>query len=381
MNSLKILHLMSCRGWSSDAYWTGRAVKELREIGYHVTLVCQDGSEARVGQRLRLMGINDVQTLDFGRGGLWSDWIAIRAIRQLAESHELVHVHRGKEHWLAACANLFLKAPRPLVRTRHIVHPVRAHIANRWLYSRATDAVVTVTDGIRRAYLTRGLVTQDRVVALHGGVDVDIFSPRLREPLATARVDDRPVIGLVGGLRVMKGHRVLIRGLARLKQDGVKFRGLLVGQGSQEAVIRSEIRKNGLEEEITLLGFVPDLPTAIAAFDVAVYAPLDSDGMGRVVFEYLAMGKPLVATSVGVVPEILTDGHDALIVPPGDPDGLANAISRLLNDRSLASRLGEQGRALAESRYSGKCLARHLADLYDSVLSRKRSAFSHQQSA
>jgi glycosyltransferase involved in cell wall biosynthesis len=380
MNPLRILHLMSCRGWSSDAYWTGSAVRELREIGHHVTLVCQEGVEERVGRRLRLMGIDDFQTLNFG-GGLWTDWIAVQAIRQLAESHELIHVHRGKEHWLAAGANLFLKEPRPLVRTRHIVHPVRAHIANRWLYRRATDAVVTVTDGIRRAYLKSGLVAQDRVVTLHGGVDVDIFSPRAREDLAMARVDDRPVVGLVGGLRVMKGHRVLIASLARLKQDGIKCRALFVGQGSQEAVIRSEIRTNHLEDEIRLAGFVPDLASAMAAFDMAVYAPLESDGMGRVVFEYLAMGKPLVATRVGVVPEILTDGREALIVPPGDPHRLAEAIGQLLNDRSLASRLGEAGRALVESRYSGKCLAQNLTDLYRSLLSRKPSGFSHQRSA
>ncbi|HLC42897.1 MAG TPA: glycosyltransferase family 4 protein [Methylomirabilota bacterium] len=381
MNPLRILHLMSCRGWSSDAYWAGRAVRELREIGHHVTLVCQEGSEERVGRRLRLMGVDDFQTLDFGRGGIWSGWIALQAIRRLAESHELIHVHRGKEHWLAACANRLLTAPRPIVRTRHIVHPVRAHLANRWLYRRATDAVVAVTDGIRRAYLRSGLVLPDRIVTFYGGVDIDVFSPKLRGSLAAAGVDDRPVVGLVGGLRVMKGHRVMVGALARLKQKGFKFRALFVGQGSQEAVIRNEIVKNDLEEEIALAGFVPDLATAMRAFDVAVYAPLESEGMGRVVFEYLAMGKPLAATGVGVVPEILTDGQDALIVPPGDPDSLAQAISRLLSDRSLASRLGEAGRVLVESRYSGKCLARNLADLYHALLSDKPSAVSHQRSA
>jgi glycosyltransferase involved in cell wall biosynthesis len=327
------------------------------------------------------MGVDDFQTLDFGRGGIWSGWIALQAIRRLAESHELIHVHRGKEHWLAACANRLLTAPRPIVRTRHIVHPVRAHLANRWLYRRATDAVVAVTDGIRLAYLRSGLVIPNRIVTVHGGVDTDTFSPQGRGSPGTAGVEDRPVVGLVGGLRVMKGHRMMVSALARLKQNGVKFSALFVGQGSQEAIIRSEIRENDLEEEITLVGFVPDLAAAMRAFDVAVYAPLESDGMGRVVFEYLAMGKPLVATRVGVVPEILTDGQDALIVPPGDPDSLTHAISRLLSDRSLASRLGEAGRALVEARYSGKCLAQNLTDLYHALLSDTPSAFSHQRSA
>jgi glycosyltransferase involved in cell wall biosynthesis len=80
------------------------------------------------------------------------------------------------------------------------------------------------------------------------------------------------------------------------------------------------------------------------------------------------MGRPLVATRVGVVPEILTDGGDTLTVPPDDPEPLAGAIRRLIDDRGLASRLGAAGRALVESKYSGACLARNLDSLYRSLI-------------
>lgn len=372
MTPLRVLHLMSCRGWSSDAYWTGRAVAALRDLGHRVTLVTQEGSEERVGKRLRQEGVEGFETLDFGSGfNAFKDARAIREIRKLADGHDLIHVHRGKEHWLAAFANRGLARPCPLVRTRHIIHPVKSHLLNRWLYRRTTDMVVAVTERIRQRYLGSGLVPPEKIVTLYGGVDTRSFSPEVRGDAVRAKLNlppGTPLLGLVGGLRVMKGHQTLVRAMARLKEDGRNCRALFVGQGSQEAVIRREIKKHDLGEEIVLAGFLPDLSEAMAAFDIALYVPYESDGMGRVVFEYLAMGKPLIATRVGVVPEILTDGLDALTVPPGDPESLARAIRRLIDDRGLTSRLGAAGRALVESKYSGACLARNLDALYRSLI-------------
>jgi len=181
LTPLRVLHLMSCRGWSSDAYWTGRAVAELREMGHRVTLVTQEGSEERVGKRLRQEGLEGFETLDFGSGfNALKDARAIREIRKLTEGHDLIHVHRGKEHWLAAFANRGLARPRPLVRTRHIIHPVKSHLLNRWLYRRTTDMVVAVTERIRQRYLGSGLVPPEKIVTLYGGVDTRSFSPEVR---------------------------------------------------------------------------------------------------------------------------------------------------------------------------------------------------------
>jgi glycosyltransferase involved in cell wall biosynthesis len=287
-DALRILHLMSCRGWSSDAYWTARAVAALKELGQRVTLVTQEGSDERVGMRLRQEGVKEFETLDFGSGFKLKDPRAIREIRKLADGHDLIHVHRGKEHWLAAFANRGLARPRPLVRTRHIIHPVKSHLLNRWLYRRATDMVVAVTERIRQRYLGSGLVLPEKIVTLYGGVDTRSFSPEVRGDAVRAKLNLPPgaaLLGLVGGLRVMKGHQTLVRAIARLKRDGLNCRALFVGQGSQEAVIRREIKKHGLEEEIVLAGFFPDLSEAMATLDIALYVPYESDGMGRVVSE------------------------------------------------------------------------------------------------
>src|SRR5262249_19733835 len=135
---VKILQLVSCRGWSSDAYLAARLSAELGRRGHAVSLGCRRVARARVIARARAEGVEAIEVFEF-RGGLSpaSDAADVRRLLAWLARVDIVHVHRGKEHWLAALANLLSRTPRPLVRTRHIVQAVRPHAANRWLYRRA----------------------------------------------------------------------------------------------------------------------------------------------------------------------------------------------------------------------------------------------------
>ncbi|OGL26686.1 MAG: hypothetical protein A3G44_14945 [Candidatus Rokubacteria bacterium RIFCSPLOWO2_12_FULL_73_47] len=364
---MRVLQLVSCRGWSSDAYWAARATRELERRGHAVTLGFRAGTEAKVIARARREGVSRVTTFAFA-GGLrpHADLADVRRLAALLPDVEVVHVHRGKEHWLAAVANRLARAPRPLVRTRHIAQAVRPHAANRWLYREATAWVVTVTEAIRRQYLAAGLLPPERVTALPGGADTEAYRPLAPDPATRARLggDGAPLVGMLAGLRVMKGHGVVLDAAARLAARGVRPRFVFVGQGGMEASIREAVRRAGLEAQVTIVGFVDDVPRALGALDLALYVPVESDGMSRVVFEVLAAGRPLVASRVGVVPEVLTDGVDAALVPAGDAAALAAALAGLLADAGARARLGRTGRRLVEARYSGARLAEALEARY-----------------
>ena len=365
---MRILQLVSTRGWSSDAYWAARISAELGRAGHDVTLVCKRGSESRVIQRARDAGSGRIETLGFASGVKpVTDASDLRRLVAWLGRADVVHVHRGKEHWLAAAANRLSRTPRPLVRTRHIVQPVRPHALNRWLYRTATSLVVTVTDAIRSQLIAAELIPADRVVAMPGGVDLARFHPRVDGTAARRAVSvapDLPLIGLVSGFRVMKGHLVAIEAARQLACAGRRFHLLFIGQGALESRVRQAIVAAGLERCITLMGFVSELPATMAALDVALYSSIESDGMSRVLFEYLATGKPVVASRVGVVPEVLGDGKTALLVPAGDAGALARAIGRLLDDRALAHALGAGGAELARTSLSGAHVAEQLARHY-----------------
>jgi len=359
---------MSCRGWSSDAYWAARMSRELERRGHRVTLACRAGTESRVIARVREEGVARVETLALASGVRPGHDRAdlARLLAWLPET-DVVHVHRGKEHWLAAIANRLSRTPRPVVRTRHIAQAVRPHAANRWLYRSATALVVTVTEAIRRQYLAAGLVDAGRLVTLSGGADAEAYAPRAADPETRRRLggaDGEPLVGMIGGLRVMKGHMVVVDAVARLAAEGRRLRLAFVGRGSQEGPVRQMIAAAGLERRVTLAGFADDLPRVMAALDVALYVPLESDGMSRIVWEYLAAGRPLVASRVGVVPEALEDGRHALLVHAGDAGDLARALARMLDDAALRARLGEAGRRLLLERHSGARLAAALEERY-----------------
>jgi glycosyltransferase involved in cell wall biosynthesis len=365
---VRILQLMSCRGWSSDAYWAARITRELERRGHRVTLGCRAGTEARVIDRARREGVERVTTFALAGGASpVADGADLRRLRALMSEVDVVHVHRGKEHWLAAVANRLIGSPRPIVRTRHIAQAVRPHAANRWLYRRATAFVVTVTEAIRRQYVAAGLIDPDRVAALPGAADTERYRPVPRDPDTYARLGGRPdraLVGMIAGLRVMKGHEIVVEAAARLAARGVRAHFVFIGSGPMESAVRAAIERAGLGPQFTFAGFVDDLTAALAALDVVLYTPLDSDGMSRVIFEYLAAGRPLIAARVGVVPEVLTDGEHAALVPAGDAQTLAAAIERLVRDPAAASQLGEAGRRLVDARYSGARIAAALEERY-----------------
>jgi glycosyltransferase involved in cell wall biosynthesis len=363
---VRILQLVSCRGWSSDAYWAARVARELERCGHEVTLGCRRGTERAVVERARAEGVTRISTYEFAGGFRpGGDLADVRRLRSAVAAADVVHVHRGKEHWLALVAAR-LAGGRPVVRTRHIAQAVRAHAGNRWLYGH-TALVVAVTEAIRGQCLAAGLLPAGRIVTLPGGADAEAFRPvpadlGVRRALGAA--DGRLLVGMVAGLRVMKGHGVVIEAAARLACQGIRPRLVFVGRGPFEPAVRRAITEAGLQEQVALAGFAVELPAVMAALDLALYVPLESDGMSRVVFEYLAAGRPLVAARVGVVPEVLVDDRHAALVPAGDADALAATVAALLDDPARRARLGEAGRRLLVERFSGARLAAALEGHY-----------------
>jgi glycosyltransferase involved in cell wall biosynthesis len=363
---VRILQLVSCRGWSSDAYWAARVTRELQRRGHEVTLGCRRGTERAVIDRARAEGVARVATFEFASGlRPGADVADVRRLRAAVSAADVVHVHRGKEHWLAVVAAC-LAGGRPIVRTRHIVQVVRPHAGNRWLYGR-TALVVAVTEAIRGQAVAAGLLEPQRIVTLPGGADAEAYRPAPADPRvrrALGGEDSRPLVGMVAGLRVMKGHRVVLEAATRLARQGIRPRIVFVGRGTMEAALRRASAEAGLQDQVAFAGFAPELPRVMAALDVGLYVPFESEGMSRVVFEYLAAGRALIAARVGVVPEVLVDGEHAALVPAGDAGALAATLAALLDNPARRARLGEAGRRLLIERFSGARLAEALESHY-----------------
>ena len=186
------------------------------------------------------------------------------------------------------------------------------------------------------------------------GIDLERFASgkRLFDP-------DGPLVGNVARLAEQKGQRTLLEAAAEL--PGVKF--AIVGEGELRGELERRTDELGLHDRVLFTGARDDVPDLLATFDVFAFPSL-FEGLCLAVIEAQAAGVPVVATPVGGIRETVVDGETGLLVPPQDPQALAAAIRRLLDDRELAGRLAAEARRRVHERFSVQRMVEETLALY-----------------
>jgi len=184
--------------------------------------------------------------------------------------------------------------------------------------------------------------------------------------------NSKHLVGLVGNLRPKKNHIMFIDALSNVLHVNTDTRGVIVGQpipGEESYLerVRARIRERGMQERIILAGFCPNVPALMHTFDV-VCLTSNYEGSPNVILEAMAAGRPVVATRVGGVPELVRDGLTGLLVEPGDADGLAAAVKKLLDDPALAERMGRAARETVEREHTCTLAAHRLTQAYHHAL-------------
>jgi glycosyltransferase involved in cell wall biosynthesis len=170
-----------------------------------------------------------------------------------------------------------------------------------------------------------------------------------------------------------------VHALEHLRRDAraTKFKLLIVGEGPERERVEAAARSLGLEASVVFAGHASDVRPFYALADVLAL-PSHSEGSPLVLLEAMAAGVPVVATAVGGVPEVATDGETALLVPPHDPSAIANALARVLSDATLARSLAERAAAHVAERFSPEARARALVRIYDALVSGEAGRLSPQ---
>jgi glycosyltransferase involved in cell wall biosynthesis len=239
-------------------------------------------------------------------------------------------------------------------------------LLDRSVIARAADVVLAVSREDRRKMVEVEHIDPSRIRFIPNGIDPK--SPHrgvdVRAQLGIAST--APVIGCVGNLRPQKALHYLIECATTLVREFPDVRVLIVGGGSDEARIRSLVRERDLSDTVLLLGDRSDVPDILAALDVAV-STSDWEGSPLAMMEYMAAGKPIVATRVGGVPDLVTHGANGLLVEPGDVDGLAGAIVGLLRDPKRRAVMGASGRRRQRLEFDIDLMLRRLELLYEEL--------------
>jgi len=175
------------------------------------------------------------------------------------------------------------------------------------------------------------------------------------------------IIGTVGWLLPIKGPMFLLKAMRMVWEKFPDTQLVYVGKGEMEQELRSAAMEMDVSERVNFLGWRGDIEEIIPIFDLFVL-PSMNEGMGRVVVEAMAAGKPVVASKVGGIPDLVKHDDTGLLVPPGDVDALSKALIRLLNDPEKAKRIGENGKEYC-NKFSLQAMLYKIDELYQDLLS------------
>lgn len=230
---------------------------------------------------------------------------------------------------------------------------------------RNADVVVVVSEALAEELRERGVESR-RILVNPNGVDPNVYRPDLPTDALRRRlgVEQQMVIGFIGTFGPWHGAVVLVEAFARLLQQRPDFAGrvrlMMIGDGQQMTDVRRAVEGAGLDEAVVLTGRVPQTegPEFLAACDILVSPHVPNPdgsaffGSPTKLFEYMAMGRPIVASALEQIADVLTDEETALMVPPGDVDALALALARLVESPEMCRQLGANARDAALRRHT-----------------------------
>lgn len=238
------------------------------------------------------------------------------------------------------------------------------------------DLVVTISQGLRRELIDRG-VSAERIVVVPNCVDVEAFKPRPRDHALAKDIllGDSKVLGFVGSMTSYEGLMDLVTALSRLRKDGKDVCGLLVGDGPAWQEVREAARSLGMQHHIIMPGRVPhaDVARWYSLMDLAVYPRLPSRVTELVPplkpLEAMAMGLPVVASDVSAIRESITDGHNGFLFARGDVDSLTSTLERVLEDTGSVRKIARQGRTDVRNLFTWDAAAKSVVQAYAERLS------------
>lgn len=241
-------------------------------------------------------------------------------------------------------------------------------------FRRAADRLLTgVVANSRSAAAHRHRLTGfalDRIHVIPNGLDLerfDAFEPLVRAQVAPAAPPEAPLLLILGRLELeMKGHAVLLEALTRPELAQAHL--VVVGDGPDRARLAALVAQHGLGRRVSLLGHRDDAPAILPAADVVVVPSRNNESSPNVILEAWAARRPVVASTVAGVPELVAHGETGLLVPPDEAGPLAAALARLVDDAALRARLGAAGRRELEGAYTAEVMAARTTELYARLL-------------
>jgi glycosyltransferase involved in cell wall biosynthesis len=312
---------------------------------------------------------------------LMAFWKLYKLIRE--GRYHIVHTHSSKAGVLGRIAAWLAGTPF-IVHTLHslVFHDYQPWIINRsWriikkICAPITDHFISVSSIIIQKAIAAGIDRPEKFTTIYSGMELDWFlnasfdSQKVREEFGIPL--DAPVVGKIARLFPLKGHDQLMDAAPEIVRRIPNVRFFLIGDGILLEHLQERARNYGILENFVFAGLIDRerIPELISAMDVVVHTSL-REGLARVLPQSLAMGKPCVSFDIDGAPEVVINDKTGYLVEPFDSEGLAEAISKILQDEELRKAMGEEGRKVVDPSFRAETMVSQISDVYQMLLQRE----------
>jgi glycosyltransferase involved in cell wall biosynthesis len=384
---IRVLHIHTLPIVSGSGINTFLSMQGMDKNIYEVELACAPG-----GRLIPLVQQNHMEVRPFKNMVQplhpLKDTMALMDLTAFLRRHfyHIVHTHNSKAGFLGRMAAKLAGVP-VIVHTVHgfafhdqeplwrrVVFRNLERLGSHWC-----DKMIFISQPLMDWALNDHIVAEGKIEKIYSGIQMDKFLPVKGEEKDRIRSkwglkQEEAVVGMVSKLWEGKGHTVLIEAFKLLKEKIKDAKLVIVGEGYLYDELLKMVDTNGLRESVLFTGFQMNVSEIIATFDVAVL-PSFFEGMGRVLLEAMAMEKPVVATRVGGIPDLIDQGINGLLVRPGNVKELAEALEEVLSDRKFARKMGREGRKRIKGQFSADAMVQSIDRVYRELLARKGIAF------
>ena len=282
------------------------------------------------------------------------------------ERVSIIHAHEFDAIVHGTMAAFFARVP--VVATMHGKNYFWEKAGRRTAYRLVSRyaKMVAVSQDLKEFVIERVGIPSERIRVIYNGIDQHplVHASDVKQCLNELELtDDQQVVGAVGSLYPVKGHRYLLEAIPSVVEQCPQARFVIVGRGDQEKVLIEQVKRLGIGKYVRFLGLRQDIPRLLSIMDVFVLPSL-SEGLSVATLEAMAAGKPVIATRVGGNPELVLQDETGLLVPSQDAQALATNITRILQDREFARHLGTNGLKRVQAFFDMQTMAANYQHLY-----------------
>lgn len=299
-----------------------------------------------------------------------------RLTRLFRKNHcSIVHTYLSSANVWGGLAGLFARTPVRLASFRNAdPHEKLSERATNHLTARLSHCLVSNTAAMKEILTKRDQILAEQIRVIPNGLSFDRFEmlPKRADARRQLGIAAAPmIVTMVARFYPQKDHETLLHAFAVANLPDTEL--MLVGAGPLRPAMEKLASNLGIHDRVHFMGARTDIPIVWAASDVGILAT-NWEGMPNSILEAMAAGRAVIGSKVGGVPEVIVDGETGLLVEPGDVEQLANAMRMVCTDADAAQEMGIRGRAHALSHFSVEAMVRATVDLYQELLSQRKSA-------